>query len=187
MAHVETVYKLMEELCIADKHIIGDIMAHKGIWNPGTSAINNSYKILTNSNFERGDGWFRVKGCLSEYKAHARALTAALASIIKLNLNYKILREPTLKNIGLRPDALVFLTKNNQSVCFILEVCNNEFPEFLQQKVNAWRQWEGALETLSQLFETKIKAFDIVVSGDITADGTFNLKSYLEEIAHVRN
>jgi hypothetical protein len=80
---------------------------------------------------------------------------------------------------------LILLTRDNQSVCFILEVCNNEFPEFLQQKVNAWRQWGGALETLSQFFETKIKAFDIVVSGDITADGTFNLKSYLEEVKNV--
>ena len=46
MAHEETIYKLMEELVIADKHIIGELMAHKGFWSKGVSAINNSYKVL---------------------------------------------------------------------------------------------------------------------------------------------
>lgn len=184
MAHEETVMELMNQLVIADKHIIGDLMAHKGIWTAGTSAVNNSYKILTNSDLERGDGWFRIKGCQSEYKEHARLLTKALAEILKLNLTTKIFREPTLKDVGLRPDSLILLNKNNLHLCFILEVCNNEFPEFLQQKINAWSQWGGALETLSRLFETKamIQAFDIVVSGDISAEGAFEFKNYIEEV-----
>lgn len=48
MAHEDTIYELMEELVIADKHTIGDIMAHKGIWTKGVSAVNNSYKALEN-------------------------------------------------------------------------------------------------------------------------------------------
>lgn len=46
MAHEKTILTIMESLVIADKHIIGDIMAHKKIWNTGTSAVNNSYKAL---------------------------------------------------------------------------------------------------------------------------------------------
>jgi hypothetical protein len=181
--------EFMNQLVIADKHTIGELMAHKKLWTAGVSAVNNSYKALNTlvdaGRLERGDGYFRLPGCKSEYKEHAQLLTKALTEILKINLQSTIKREITLNEIGLRPDALILLTRDNQSVCFILEVCNNEFPEFLQQKVNAWRQWGGALETLSQFFETKIKAFDIVVSGDITADGTFNLKSYLEEVKNV--
>lgn len=46
MAHDEKIMELMNQLVIADKHIIGDLMAHKGIWTAGTSSINNSYKAL---------------------------------------------------------------------------------------------------------------------------------------------
>lgn len=187
MAHEEKIYTLMESLRIADKHIIGDLMAHKGIWTSGTSAVNNSYKILTNSNFEKGDGWFRVKGCLSEYKSHARALTSALASIIKLNLDYKILREPTLKNIGLRPDSLIMLTKNDKSIVMVLEVCLNELPVFLDQKVHAWQQYDAALEELSTLFQPYIiKYYDIVVLGDYIPEGTQEFNSYLQEVKNVQ-
>ena len=182
MRHEAKIYTLMESLKIADKHIIGDLMAHFGIWAPGTSAVNNSYKILNNSDFERGDGWFRVRGCLSEYKAHSKALTAALASIIKLNLDYKILREPTLKNIGLRPDSLIMLTKNDQSLVMILEVCLEEPKDYLEQKVHAWQQYDAALEELSTLFQTPIKAYDIVVLGDYIPEGTQEFNSYLVEV-----
>lgn len=189
MAHEELIYGLMESLVIADKHIVGDLMAHKGILTAGTSSVNNSYKTLNilvdAGRLERGDGFFRLPGCKSEYKEHAQLLTKALAEILKLNLTSKIIREITLNEIGLRPDALVLLIKNNQAVCFILEICNNEFPEFLQQKVNAWRQWNGALEALSQFLETKIKAFDIVVAGDISAEGTFEFNQFLKDIKEV--
>jgi hypothetical protein len=187
MAHEETIYGLMEQLVIADKHVVGDLMANKELWTAGVSAVNNSYKALNTlvdaGRMERGDGYFRLPGCKSEYKEHAQLLTKSLAEILKIKINSKIVREATLNEIGLRPDALVLLTKENQALCFILEVCNNEFPEFLQQKVNAWKQWDGSLEILSQLFKTKIKAFDIVVSGDITADGTLEFNQYLEEVA----
>ena len=46
MAHEEMVMEFMNQLVIADKHIISDLMAHKGIWTAGTSSINNSYKAL---------------------------------------------------------------------------------------------------------------------------------------------
>lgn len=187
MAHEEAIYSLMEALVIADKHIIGELMAHYGIWNAGTSAVNNSYKALNvlvdQGKLEKGDGgYFRLHGCRSEYKEHSVLLTKALAEILKPNYQTMILREPTLDEIGLRPDAIIFLTKEDKGLCFILEVCNNEFPSFLAQKVNAWKVWDGASKKLSELFGEDIKEFDIVVSGDIEAEGTFNFNAYMEAI-----
>lgn len=190
MAHEETIYTLMQELVIADKHTIGDLMAHKKIWTAGVSAENNSYKALSNlvdyEKLEKGkEKYYRIKGCRSDYKEHARAVTAVLASIIKLNLDYKILREPTLKNIGLRPDSLIMLTKNNHSLVMVLEVCLEESKIFLEQKVHAWQQYDAALEELSTLFQTTIEAYDIVVSGDYIPEGTFEFNQYLENIKEV--
>lgn len=186
MAHEDLVFSLMQGLVIADKHVIGSIMAHKKIWTPGVSDVNNSSKALNNlsdlGKLEKGDKFYRIVGCQSNYGIHAKLLTVCLSEIIKLDYQTKIFREKTISEIGLRPDALVLLTKNNQALCFILEVCHNEFPQFLQQKVNTWRSWENALPFLSQLFETKIKAFDIVVAGDMVAEGTFNFKEYKEAI-----
>lgn len=191
MAHEEVVMELMNQLVIADKHTIGDLMAHKGLWTAGTSAVNNSYKALNTlvdaGKLERGDGYFRLPGCKSEYQEHSQLLTKSLAEILKLNHQTKIFREKTISEIGLRPDALVLLTKGNQALCFILEVCHNEFPEFLTQKVHAWRSWENALQFLSQLFEIKVTAFDIVVAGDTTAEGTFTFKEYKEAICTIGN
>jgi hypothetical protein len=176
----------MEQLVIADKHIIAEIMAFKKIWLTGTSSVNNSYKVLNllvdSGKLIKGDGYFKLPDCKSEYKEHAQLLTKALAEILKLNYTSKIFREVTLQEVGLRPDALVLLIKDSQALMFVLEVCNNEFPKFLQQKVNVLRNWDWVLEMFSKIFETKIKAFDIVVSGDITADGTFEFNQYLEEV-----
>lgn len=186
MAHEDLVFELMQGLVIADKHRIGDIMAHKKIWTPGVSAVNNSSKALNNlsdlGKLEKGDKFYRIVGCQSNYGTHAKLLTVYLSEIIKLDYQTKIFREKTISEIGLRPDALVLLTKNNQALCFVLEACHNEFPQFLAQKVTTWLGWENALPFLSQLFETEIKAFDIVVAGDIVAEGTFNFKEYKEAI-----
>jgi hypothetical protein len=188
VAHEETIYGLMKNgLNPVDKHILGDVMASKGVWSAGTSASNNADKILkSDSRLEKIDGYYRIIGCKSEYKEHSRLLTKAIAEIHKLNYEVKVYREKTISSIGLRPDAIVLLTKNNQHLCFILEVCNNEFPEFLQQKVNAWRQWENALHALSEFLEMRIQAFDIVVSGDISAEGTFEFNQYLKDIQEVK-
>jgi len=186
MAHEETIYGLMESLVIADKHVIGDLMGHKGIWTKGVSTVNNSYKALNllvdAGKLAKGDGYFKLPDCQSQYAEHAQLLTKALAEILRLNLDAKIFREITLGEIGLRPDALVLLSRDGQALCFVLEVCNNESPEYLTQKVNSWSQWAESRETLSKLFKTQVKAFDIVVFGDIQAEGTFEFNSYIKEV-----
>jgi hypothetical protein len=182
MAHEEMVEGLMNQLVISDKHVIGDIMAHKGIWTKGTSASNNSDKALTVltkfGKVEKVKSFYRLPSCKSEYKEHAQLLTKSLAEIIKLRFTAKILREPTLNEIGLRPDAIVLLENGNQGLCFILEVCNNETEEYLNQKINVWEHWEGAKEYLSNLFGTPIKAFNVLVAGGHSD----NFKASIEEI-----
>lgn len=187
MAHEEMIYGLIESLVIADKHIIGDIMAHKGLWTKGVSAVNNSYKALNllvdSGKLVKGENYYKLPDCRSEYKVHSQLLSKALAEIIKLNLESKIFREMSLQEIGLRMDSIILLTRGNESVCFCLEVCNNETESYLASKVNALKNWDGALQTFSLLFETKIKEFDIVVSGDISADGVFKLNEYIMEVS----
>ena len=158
----------MNQLVIADKHTIGDLMAHKGIWTAGTSAVNNAYKILNTlvdgGQLEKGDGgYYRKIGCRSTYQEHARELTKALAEIIKLNLNAKIFREHTTP-VALRPDALILLTKEDKGLCLVLEVMRTETTDcnFYQQKVNTWESWEGAKDYLSKMFNTEIKEFNII-------------------------
>jgi hypothetical protein len=54
------------------------------------------------------------------------------------------------------------------------------------QKINAWRHWDGALQTMSLLFETEVKEIDIVISGDITAEGIFEFNQYLKDLEEVQ-
>jgi len=93
----------------------------------------------------------------------------------------KILREPEIKELGLRPDAVVLLTRGDKALCFVLEICLNETEDYLRQKINAWKHYERGKEVLSELLGTKIKAFDIVVSGQ-EAEGIFQFNQYIEEI-----
>ncbi len=171
MPHEETIYGLMESLVIASKHVVGDIMAHKGIWTAGTSSVNNSYKALNSlvdlGKLEKGDHYFRIKGCKSEYAEHAQLLTKTLADIIKFNYTAKIFREHTIAEKGLRPDALVLLSRLNEGLCLVLEVCNNETAEYLNQKINTWNNWEGATDYLSELFQVCIPHFNIITSNEL--------------------
>jgi hypothetical protein len=185
MAYEEEVFSLMSHLVISDKHVISSLMSHR--WQEGASSVNNAYKALTNlvgmGKLEKGDGFFRLHGCKSEYKEHAQLLTQALARIIKLNLPYKIYREHTIQSVSLRPDAIVLIHKKPKGLCFILEVVNYETEEYLTKKINAWAHWEKGLWYLSGLFGIEIPCFDIVVAGtDLKAQ--FQFKKYLEEVAN---
>jgi len=186
MAHDDKIDSIMESLRIATKHQVGDVMASWGFWSRGTSASNNSDKVLKNEvsygKLIKENNYYKRPDCRSTFQPHSQFLTDALVEVLKLNLNAKIYREYFLKEISLRLDALVFLTKGNRHLVFALEVCNTELPEYLVSKVNALKNYDGALQTFSLLFETKIKAFDIVVSGDISANGVFEFKNYIEEV-----
>jgi len=178
MAHESTIFEIMEALVIADKHVIGDIMAHKELWTKGVSAVNNSYKALNClvecGKLVKGDSYFKLPHCKSNYEQHARLLTRALAEILKTNPNCRIFREHTIAEKGLRPDALVLLKKENQGMCLVLEVCHNETENYFEQKMNTWRYWSGAAAYLSQLTGYRVPHFDIVRSNELT--------DYLKEV-----
>jgi hypothetical protein len=183
MAYENEVMGIMENLVIADKHIIASLMTQ---WTAGTSAVNNSYKALTNlvglGKLVKGDGYFKLPECKSEWHIHAQHLSRSLVEVLKIKLNTKIFREHTIP-VGLRPDAIVLLTKGNKGLCFVLEVCNNEKSDYLCQKINAWRSWDKATEYLSTLFNAKIPCFDIVVAGS-AIENTFEFQDYLKEVLH---
>lgn len=186
MAHEENVLELMNQLIIADKHIIGQLMAHKKIWTTGTSSVNNSYKVLNTlvdrCQLEKGQNFYRRPGCKSNFCEHAQLLTAALASIIKLDYQTIIFREHSIEEKGLRPDAIVLLTHDSKGLCFFLEICNNEKLSYLQTKINTIKGWPEVKEYLSNLFKTKIKEFDIVVSGNLLSDDAIDFDTFLEEV-----
>lgn len=182
MAYEDILMGYMLKLSVANKHDIAELVDE--YWTEGVSRTNNVYKALSKNvamgRLVKGDGYFKLPDCKSEYKEHARLLTKALVEILKLKLETKIHREHTIPEIGLRPDSIVLLTKEDKNLCFILEVVNNETEEYLRQKVHALRHWEGALDYLSSLFNIKIPAFDIVVAGSVI-ENTFEFNSYLKE------
>jgi len=185
MAHEETIYEMMQRLVIADKHIVGDVAASWGIWSEGTSTVNNSYKglnyLVDAGKLIKGNGFYKLLDCKSEYKEHSQLLTKAIAEILKIERHAQIFREHNIEEKGLRPDAIVFLTRNSKGLCFFLEVCNNETPEYLQAKINTIKHWPEAKDYLSNLFKTKIKEFDIVVSGNLLSDDAIGFNTFLEE------
>lgn len=177
---------MMQRLVIADKHIVGDVAASWGIWSEGTSTINNSYKglnyLVDAGKLVKGNGFYKLPDCRSEYKEHSQLLTKAIAEILKVERHAQIFREHSIKEKALRPDAIIFLTHDSKGICFFLEVCNNEKPEYLQAKMNAIKNWPEAKEYLSNLFKTKINEFDIVLAGDLISDDAIAFNIYIEEV-----
>jgi hypothetical protein len=174
MAYAEEVSSLLSILKVADDKTIGEIMSSRGHWTAGTSARNNSFKILKSladqQLIRKGKGYFSTLDCRSDYGTHARLLTQALAQIIKLTtVNHQIFREHLITEKGLRPDAICLITKDNQGLCFILEVVHNETPEYFKQKVSTWRTWTGATQYLSQLFGYEIPHFAVITQDDLEA------------------
>ncbi len=170
MKPLEVIDNLMNLLVIADTKTIADLMAHRGFWTTG-NPYANSYKYLREltqlDKLVKGDGYFKLPTCKSEYGEHAQLLTQALALIIKTPYEPVIYREKTIDEVGLRPDALVLLKNGDKGRCFLLEVVNNELPIYLEKKKNAWETWQGDFDYLSRLFGYKIPHYDFVISDDL--------------------
>jgi hypothetical protein len=168
VAHEDTVLLIMQQLRIASDKDVGEVMAHRGIWTTGKSPRNQSnraMKELTDlGKLERGNGFYRIPGCKSEYADHARLLTASLVKILTLPHHAIIHREYTFPN-GLRSDAVVLLKKENKGICFILEVCHTETHEYLEGKKNEWLRSVTAKDELSNLFGYRVRSFGFVVEG----------------------
>jgi hypothetical protein len=168
MAHEDTVYEIMQKLVIADTKTVSEVMSARGIWTAGQSAYQNTYKVLNTltalGKLKKGGTYWKLPECQSEYLEHAVLLSKHLADILKLNIPAIVFREKDIPEVGLRPDALILLTKDNQGLCFILEAVNNETQQYLEKKRNIWKTWDGALKKLSSLFGYKIMQFELITS-----------------------
>lgn len=175
------VRQVLEVLKIADARTVGEILYAQGENSTLQSGIVNGQKKLNKladeGAIERVGGFYRTLDCKSEYKEHAQLITKTLAEILKLPVDSIIHREISIPEVGLRPDSICLLTKDNQGLCLILEVCNNETPEYLQSKINVWNNWQGDTEFLSNLFKVKIPHYEII---PVVALGDFI--SFLKEV-----
>ncbi len=164
------VSNIMQSLRIADSLTVGEILLAKKLYaNLQSSRVNAQKKLnelVALGQLQRGDGYYRTLDCRSQYKEHARLITKALAEILKLPVTSHIQREIATP-IGLRPDAIVLLTRHNQGLCLILEVCNTETEAYLEQKINSWNNWPEATQFLSNLFTHKIPHYEIVTVTDL--------------------
>jgi len=176
----------MEKLVIASKHEVAELMAHWGIWKGGVSAVNNSYKYLMLlvqlKKLMRGNCFFKLPGCESEYKEHAQLLTKTLIQILKTNPEAEIWRERPVPEVGSRPDALVLLRKGNLGRMLILEACDTETDTYLRAKINLYRKNPEIPRLLGEITGFTIPAFDIVVVGRDAPEGTITLEQALEDL-----
>ena len=162
-------FSILTPLKIADPQTIADIIVARKLadWTPGHSARVQAQKHLNSladlGKIQKCTGFYRTLDCKSEYKDHARLLTASLAEILKTPYNPIIYREHTFPN-GLRSDAVVLLKNKGKALCFILEVCHTETHDYLKGKHDEWLR-QGISKTLSELFGFKIPFAAFCVQG----------------------
>lgn len=177
---------LVDSLKIVDALTIGSILHAKGLYSSDHSARVQAQKALNSlvelGKLEKGTGYYRTLGCKSEYGEHARLLTKSLAELFKTNAVPVIFREHSISEIALRPDALVLLKRDGQGLCFVLEACHTETPEYLNQKITAWRNWENSHGYLSALFNCKVPHFEIVVVGESVPAGCWEFNRFIKEV-----
>jgi hypothetical protein len=181
---ITQVKRIINSTKIIDAKSGGEILFKQGHYSTPQSGRTHFQKHANNlaalGKIERCDGFYRTLGCKSEYGEHARLLTSCLAEILKLPLTAHIYREVSF-SIGTRADAVVLLKKNDKGLCFVLEVAHNETHEYLQRKLNAWRNWKEATKALSELFGIPVPNFGFVVEG-MHLSGATQLQKLLEEI-----
>jgi hypothetical protein len=155
---------------------------YKDLHSARVQAQKNLNEFVSLGHLERGNGYYRIPGCQSEYGDHARLLTQALAELLKLNLQITIYREHSIPECGLRPDAICLINKDNLGLCFILEVLCNESHEYFLQKINTWKHWQGANKYLSDLFSVEIPHFAVVAVGKCYEPSVIPFEELLREV-----
>jgi hypothetical protein len=175
---------LVNSLKIVDALTVGEVLHAKGVYASVHSARVQAQKALNSlvdlGKLEKGNGYYRTLDCKSEYAEHARLLTKALAELFKHG-EPVIFREHSITEVALRPDALCLLTREGKGLCFVLEVCHTETPEYLNQKITTWKNWDNSLNYLSRLFGYKIPHFEIVVAGDAPR-GCYEFNRFIKEV-----
>ena len=180
------VASLVDSLKIVDALTVGEILHAEGVYASVHSARVQAQKALNSladlGKLEKGKGYYRTLDCKSEYAEHARLLTKSLAELFKTKAEPVIFREHSISEVALRPDALVLLKREGQGLCFVLEICHTETPEYLNQKITTWRNWDNALGFLSGLFKCNVPHFEIVVVGDEVPGGCWEFNRFIKEV-----
>ena len=182
----EGIRKLVEVFKVANDDVIGNTARQlfNLKWKEGLSARNQAHKVLDQlaliNRIQKGKSFYAVKDYQGEYKEHDRLVTQIIARLISVRLPITVLREVSF-HIGLRSDIVTLIGKAAKGACAIIEVANNETPVYINQKITAWRNWRGAEENLSKLFNARITYFSIVLYGISHPEAT-DFETFLEEV-----
>lgn len=182
-----SIEKLVEMFRVANDDVIGNtarqILNLK--WKEGLSARNQAHKILDElaltNKIKKGKGYYAVNNYQGEYKEHDRLITSHISRLILLGYPITILREVAFP-VGLRSDLLVLIGKNGKGICAVIEVANNETPDYLEKKAVTWRHWNEATDELSRLFGIDIPSFTLVVSGKSHPE-MLDFESFIKELS----
>jgi hypothetical protein len=182
----EKIKYLIEVFKVANDDVIGNTarQVFNFKWKEGLSSRNQAHKVLDQlaltNKIQKGKSFFAVKEYKGEFKEHDRLVTQVIARLISVKLPITVLREVSFP-IGLRSDLVTLIGKAAKGACAIIEVANNETPAYINQKITAWRNWRGAEEHLSKLFNTRIPNFSIVLYG-ISHPEAIDFETFLEEV-----
>jgi len=172
MSRQDDVLRLMESL-----HIATSVQVAKCLKNPTHSgrvqAQRDLNKLADLNLLERRDKFYLLPGCKAQGN-HALAVSDAISEIYFRFESPTVYREKLIEEKSIRPDLMCHVRKENQELCFIMEVVREESLEYLRMKRNVWDEWPEACAYLSELFQAKVKHFDFVTSQE------FNL--YLEAV-----
>lgn len=190
MKYADVVESIMRKLLIARDADVGELLAARGYYRmENLSARNNARKILKHltelGRLEGGEDWFRVPGCKSLHKEHSRHLTKALVKILKVFPDSHITREKAIPAVNILPDSIVELVDGNKRQICILEVINNEFSEFTEQKRDIWLHWPGAIPYLSELVGYRVPHFELVAYPESPVKEFWNFADFMKEATTV--
>jgi hypothetical protein len=166
MPHEDEVTEEMEILHMARARHLGDILSDVVGWSPGQSATVQAGRALENlvalGRLKKENGWYMIPTCKAKPGEEHAALLAEQLVQLRKKFRARIFREHLIEEVGLRPDALVLAIGKDRGFCFVLEIVNHETEEYLQSKINVWKNWQGANEYLSRLFAFKVPHFEVI-------------------------
>jgi hypothetical protein len=177
-----TPLEILEILKVASAKTISFILCPDSK-NPHSDIVQTQKKlnILVNINkIKRGTHWYAVNEYEGQFKEHDQKRTEVIARLIRLKLPLTVFTEVSFP-IGIRSDIVCLIGRNGKAVCGIIELSNTETPEYLNQKIVAWKNWTEAPQYLSNLFGTNIPHFSIITEG-ITHPLAVEFKSFLEAL-----
>jgi hypothetical protein len=165
MQEIERILKILK---VASAKTISFIL-YPDSKNPHSDIVQTQKKLNTLvalNKIIRGAHWYAVNEYEGQFKEHDQKRTELIARLIRLKLPISVFTEVSFP-IGIRSDLVVLIGKENKAICAVIEVANTEVkkPEYLNQKIVAWKNWTEAPQYLSNLFKIPIPHFSLVVEG----------------------